>query len=250
MTPHPAATGLPGREHPHPAVSEERRADHSQRVEHRGTDPCSRSSAGTCSGQIDRGSQWVLSRPSCLVLVMRVWCQAPTPSPLFAVSVRNASEQLRLYRAVRTSAALADTWTHPAVSNFVVEVLFASFGAPPGLPTAATAGGIAAGGAASGPGAPLSAPAFSAVRRWAVVHQLGGGAATALATAPSNKHMKLIPLGGVAAPLDGAHPLHAVDRTSPPDAASSLAVTGKAFCFLPLPVSTQLPVHVSCCLCG
>lgn len=101
--------------------------------------------------------------------------------------------------------------------------------------------------------------ALTAHRRWSVVHQLGGGSATALATSTTHKHMKLIPLGGVAAPLDAAHSLTVAGTEAAgvgadvPGVAStgagasdatSLAVQGKAFCFLPLPVNTRLPVHV------
>ncbi len=65
--------------------------------------------------------------------------------------------------------------------------------------------------------------------RWMVCNQLGGGKASQMANDPELSHMKLIPWAGVAA------------RLSPP-----LDVTaGKAYCFLPLPVNTKLPIHIN-----
>ncbi len=65
--------------------------------------------------------------------------------------------------------------------------------------------------------------------RWMVCNQLGGGNATTMAGDPKLSHMKLIPWAGVAA------------RLSPSCDVSS----GNAYCFLPLPVQTQLPIHVN-----
>ena len=61
---------------------------------------------------------------------------------------------------------------------------------------------------------------------------LGGGRARQMACSAEHAKMKLIPWGGVAAWIlrNGA--------PSPP-------LTGRAFCFLPLPVQIGLPVHVS-----
>ncbi|ETW06282.1 hypothetical protein, variant [Aphanomyces invadans] len=61
---------------------------------------------------------------------------------------------------------------------------------------------------------------------WLVCNQLGGGTCSMIANHPDNASLRLIPYGGVAARLDAAVP-------------------GRAFCFLPLPVETGLPVHIN-----
>jgi len=68
-----------------------------------------------------------------------------------------------------------------------------------------------------------------ASERWMVCNQLGGGRASMMANDPDLSHMKLIPWGGVAARLSPSHDVN----------------FGNAYCFLPLPVQTQLPVHVN-----
>ncbi|CAM9585905.1 unnamed protein product, partial [Chrysoparadoxa australica] len=63
---------------------------------------------------------------------------------------------------------------------------------------------------------------------------LGGGAATAMACDQRHRHHKFIPWGGVAGAVE--------ILMCPPD---SLHLAGNAFCFLPLPVTTGLPVHIN-----
>ena len=65
--------------------------------------------------------------------------------------------------------------------------------------------------------------------KWVICNQYGGGNASIMAKDPALAHMKLIPWAGVAARLN---PCVEVDE-------------GKAYCFLPLPVKTLLPVHVN-----
>ena len=71
---------------------------------------------------------------------------------------------------------------------------------------------------------------------WMICNALGWGAGLDAIhkTATSESSFKLIPWVGVAAqmPMDGG-------------VASSSDVQGKAFCFLPMPVSTGLPVHIN-----
>lgn len=67
------------------------------------------------------------------------------------------------------------------------------------------------------------------VERWIVCNQLGGGNASKMSADPALLHMKLIPWAGVAARLS---PICDVDG-------------GNAYCFLPLPVKTNLPIHVN-----
>ena len=66
---------------------------------------------------------------------------------------------------------------------------------------------------------------------------IGAGAARDVACDPVSAHLKLIPWGGVA-----AHLSHNISNDS---GDSALNREGRAFCFLPLPVQTHLPVHVN-----
>jgi sacsin len=92
-----------------------------------------------------------------------------------------------------------------------------------------------------------------------MVHtRLGSGKARAMAVDAEHREMKLIPWGGVAALLSHASssssaaastapsPYPSVDTVVGAGAGDSTCplVQGKAFCFLPLPVDTTLPVHV------
>lgn len=70
---------------------------------------------------------------------------------------------------------------------------------------------------------------LSSSEKWIICNQFGGGNATIMAKDPRLAHMKLIPWAGVAARLN---PMGKVDD-------------GAAYCFLPLPVKTMLPVHVN-----
>jgi sacsin len=61
---------------------------------------------------------------------------------------------------------------------------------------------------------------------WLVCNKLGGGRARAHALAPEARGRGFVPWAGVAARLDAE-------------------IQGRAFCFLPLPVTNQLPVHAN-----
>ena len=67
------------------------------------------------------------------------------------------------------------------------------------------------------------------LEKWLVCNQLGGGNASKMANDPALSHMKLVPWAGVAARV---LPNCEVDD-------------GNAYCFLPLPVKTNLPIHVN-----
>jgi sacsin len=69
----------------------------------------------------------------------------------------------------------------------------------------------------------------SNTQHWEICNQFGGGRASTIADNPNNALLKLIPFGGVAA----------LCQEDGDDFA------GAAYCFLPLPISTQLPVHVN-----
>ena len=66
---------------------------------------------------------------------------------------------------------------------------------------------------------------------WVVCNQLGGDRATNMVNNPDYVHMKLVPWSGVASRL--------------PTDTSQKSPVGSAYCFLPLPVKTGLPVHVN-----
>lgn len=71
------------------------------------------------------------------------------------------------------------------------------------------------------------------VLRFLVLNQLGGGECARIANDPANANQRLVPWGGVAVLLP-----------SVADPASFKPVSGMAFCFLPLPALTYLPIHV------
>ena len=63
-------------------------------------------------------------------------------------------------------------------------------------------------------------------------NQLGSPSSSIIANHPENSNLRLVPWGGVAAII-------------PTDTAQNYQnYSGKAFCFLPLPVETNLPVNV------
>ena len=66
--------------------------------------------------------------------------------------------------------------------------------------------------------------------RFLISQCIGGGRAKELACEVKNRHLKLVPWGGVAA--------HLVESGETPE-------VGRAFCFLPLPVQTNLPIHIN-----
>ena len=75
------------------------------------------------------------------------------------------------------------------------------------------------------------------LERWIVCNQLGGGKASVLAKDPALAHMNLVPWAGVAARV---YPIG-----DPASSSDKEQLNGAAYCFLPLPVVTKLPVHVN-----
>lgn len=80
------------------------------------------------------------------------------------------------------------------------------------------------------------------VIEYEIVQGLGGGDAKRLACSESARHLKLVPLGGIAACVSISIIYESgnitIDQNFP-------ALNGQAFCFLPLPVKTNLPVHIN-----
>ena len=73
------------------------------------------------------------------------------------------------------------------------------------------------------------------IEDWEICNQLGGSEANRIATLPSNSSLRLVPWAGVAALVGSTRQSGAAIQT----------LTGAAYCFLSLPVSTGLPVHVN-----
>ena len=73
---------------------------------------------------------------------------------------------------------------------------------------------------------------------WEVCNQLGGKLASVIAADPVNKLLRLVPWGGVAA-------CTRTTATHEPDPDSRPVQSGLAYCFLPLPIQTGLPVMVN-----
>ena len=78
------------------------------------------------------------------------------------------------------------------------------------------------------------------VEKWEVCNQLGGGNASRIAGHPKNALLRLVPWGGLAACVS-------TGEASKEGALSSASAvrSGLAYCFLPLPIQTGLPVMVN-----
>lgn len=88
--------------------------------------------------------------------------------------------------------------------------------------------------------APSSSPVYTLHEDEFIVYERLGGdkrAAQKLAVSEQSRHLKLLPWGGVAARIK--HNTRTITFTQ------SRETPGKAYCFLPLPVLTGLPVHVN-----
>jgi hypothetical protein len=139
-------------------------------------------------------------------------------------------------RAFALHAVATDSSTSssaPATCDYSLDIVSepVAAAAAAGTTADATAGATAAG---------------AVTERWLVCNQLGGARATAIANHPDCKHMKFVPWAGVAARIS-VQGTATIDTVSSVDSGSSgkTAVQGRAYCFLPLPVSTGLPVHIN-----
>jgi len=79
------------------------------------------------------------------------------------------------------------------------------------------------------------------IQTWSVCNQLGGGRAGAMAASKEYEHMKLVAWAGVAARLSW----RALGGVGINNDSEEPIIEGRAFCFLPLPVNTRLPVHIN-----
>jgi sacsin len=89
---------------------------------------------------------------------------------------------------------------------------------------------------------PADIPHSTTEVEFLIVSGLRGGQAKRLACDPSNRHLKLVPMGSVAACLS-RRSYHS--SSSVVNAQQFPPLNGQTFCFLPLPVQTQLPVHTN-----
>lgn len=90
-------------------------------------------------------------------------------------------------------------------------------------------------------GADARAPPSVYTEQWEICNQLGGRGANQIASHPDNALLRLIPWAGVAACVSVTN----ADGTIGTDSPVSAARDGLAYCFLPLPVRTGLPVMVN-----
>jgi hypothetical protein len=74
------------------------------------------------------------------------------------------------------------------------------------------------------------------VENWEICNQLGGAVLNSIASNPINETMRLIPWGGVA---------FCTHKSLPGADGINYRTCGVAYCFLPLPVRTGLPVMVN-----
>lgn len=72
--------------------------------------------------------------------------------------------------------------------------------------------------------------------QWLVVQKIGGETAMKIALDEQNKHLKLLPLAGVAAKIKQNNQLLLNIEEQ---------LLGQIFCFLPLPIQTGFPVHIN-----
>ena len=160
---------------------------------------------------------------------------AAGPSELFDTLIENSDDALRTQRTFMLRAgdprAPHNITPAPVACDYVLRIRTRRRRAP------RSSGGAAGGGAAGGGVADATAARggaawrSDATRAWMVCNQYGGGRARAIATDPANAHARFVPWGGVATPV--------------PSATDPGALAGRAYCFLPLPVETRLPVHVN-----
>jgi sacsin len=182
------------------------------------------------------------------IAVMQWLPGCESPSPLFRASIENATASLRLQRAFVSSlsGSPAAAAPQPSCQDYRLDLV-----------TTATIAGLHA------LAAPEAAPtdpdraataATEAEERasWIVCNQIGGGESGALAARSDLQHLRLVPWAGAAARVNMAGTIpwrvggtrECIVRTA--DAATTgQQVKGRAYCFLPLPILTGLPVHVN-----
>ncbi len=146
------------------------------------------------------------------------------PTRISSTSVQDADSSLAAARTFMSSAQCTNraAGMQPVTQDFEMSIRFEG----PSGDAVHTSGAAAAG----APPAPQSI-----VTTWLVANQMGAPQADAVAARPEVKQLKLQPWSGVAACVS-----RVVDGVAAP-----ASLQGRAYCFLPLPVITGLPVHVN-----
>ena len=151
---------------------------------------------------------------------VKVWRDTESsPQMLFKCQIGNVTRDLQIQRGLGqlpTHLAVKDA-SSKGVGNNVVQTQKADFALQ----------------------IDCESPGCSYVERWEVCNQLGGVGANRIAHDPANALLRLVPWGGLAACVGSTQ-----DLASLPPALRS-PVAGLAYCFLPLPVLTGLPVMVN-----
>ena len=160
------------------------------------------------------------------------------PRRVFACEITNLTSQLRGLRsfaggtnssnsgtAVATAAtAAAGGGDGIVIADFSLRVRCSTSHAPPTSATSSTT---------LSPSPPPPQSVVVHEEQWEVCNQLGGILANAIAADQANTFLRLVPWGGVAACVG-----HSAEPTLTTRA-------GLAYCFLPLPVHTGLPIMVN-----
>jgi sacsin len=144
--------------------------------------------------------------------IHQVYCCSIANMTQQLLSLRHVSARLPVDAAAASNTALTRTvGTPPTVADYSLEIRCQHAGKP------------------------------AYVEVWDVCNQHGGNRADKIAQDPNNSLLKLVPWGGVAACISSNKstlwgPGCGID--------SSVSITGLAYCFLPLPIRTELPVMV------
>ena len=171
--------------------------------------------------------QMAVAAPTMLLFLKNVECieiydwkaSDASPTMLSRSALGNASDKLRMRRSYVLNAP-SRVPSQPQAVDYILDIETTS------SINMASGGNLQIEGWS---GIENAATPSNSMERWMVCNQLGGGNASIMANKPELSHMKLVPWAGVAARLS---PGCKVDG-------------GNAYCFLPLPVKTKLPIHVN-----
>lgn len=160
------------------------------------------------------------------------------PTLHFQTRITDPTPALRAQRAFMMAAAGPALTAAPAAVDFALSVSTRATAAgmealPPVPPPAAAAAG---------------APSSSEHNEtWLICNQLGGGRSQELACRRETERLRLVPWAGVAGRVSESGGISWPRAALPValTAGDGAAIAGAAYCFLPLPIKTGLPVHVN-----
>jgi hypothetical protein len=179
---------------------------------------------------------------------IKVWHPQNTePTMLFNCRIENISRELREKRAfvgkivsqtqAATSSSGFNTTQYP-VADFSLSLECNIHGSLIAAVSATDTSGSNSSNSASSSAVVSKSGMNRYTETWEVANQLGGRAANKIANDPANDLLKLVPWGGVAAFIRSTAAWEQVD-------VPTVNQYGQAYCFLPLPVTTGLPVMVN-----